>query len=287
MLRPSDVRFCQKLMRRHGVSYAFATRWFPRSLQEATAVLYAFFRVPDDLVDEAYASADTRRNALRAWRQRWRAVQDGGDDEHPVLRAAIEIFQTYNIPYRLGDDFLDAMMKDISTVRYRTYADLEGYMYGSAAVVGIMMSYVIGYKDKTTLVKATALGEAMQLTNFLRDIAEDYDGRARVYIPQEDMLRFGVTDEDIRDHVMTPGFIALLRFEIERARALYAKAESGIDELAPEGRFAVRLASRLYAAILTKIEQANYDVFQGRAKTSLFEKIPITYSVWRATKNTQ
>ncbi len=287
MFRPDDVRFCQKLMRKHGVSYTFATRWFPRHMREATAVLYAFFRVPDDLVDEAHASEDERRKALLAWRQQWRAAQEGGDSGHPVLRAAVEIFRVYKIPYRLGDDFLDAMAKDISTARYRAYADLEEYMYGSAAVVGIMMSYVIGYKNETTLVKAKALGEAMQLTNFLRDIREDYDGRARVYIPQEDMLQFSVTDEDIREHAMTPGLIALLRFEIDRARTLYTKAESGIDELAPEGRFAVRLASRLYAAILTKIEQANYDVFHGRAKTSLFEKIAIAYSVWRITKNTQ
>jgi phytoene synthase len=285
MLRPDDVRFCQKLMRRHGVSYTFATHWFPRHTQEATAVLYAFFRVPDDIVDAAHASENGRREALLTWRELWKDAQHGVDKGHPVLRSAVEIFRKYKIPYGLGDDFLDAMTKDISTTRYQTYTDLEEYMYGSAAVVGIIMSYVIGYKNKATLVKAKALGEAMQLTNFLRDIREDYDDRARIYIPQEDMLRFGVTDRDIREHVMTPGLIALLGFEIERARALYLEAEPGIDELAPEGRFAVRLASRLYAAILTKIEQANYDVFQGRAKTSLFEKIAIAYSVWRTTKN--
>lgn len=287
MLRSDDVRFCKKLMRRHGVSYAFATRWFPRGIREATAVLYAFFRVPDDLVDDTHGSERARQEALLTWRESWNRAKQGEPTHHPVLRAAIDVFETYQIPYRFGDHFLDAMMQDISETRYKTYTDVEAYMYGSAAVVGIMMSYLIGYRNEQTLMKARALGEAMQLTNFLRDIREDYDGRGRIYIPQEDMEMFGVSDQDIREHAMTPGFIALLRFEIDRARALYAAAESGIDELAPEGRFAVRLASRLYAAILTKIEHAQYDIFRSRVKTTWVEKLILTYSVWKTTKNTQ
>lgn len=287
MLRQDDIRFCTQLMRKHGVSYAFATRWFPRELQEATAVLYAFFRVPDDLVDEKKPGNTDPETALQSWRTAWQQTQRGEPAAHPVLRAAHDVFQTYHIPFSLGDDFLSAMAQDLSVTRYDTYADLEAYMYGSAAVVGIMMSYVIGFKNAETLLKARALGEAMQLTNFLRDIQEDYEGRGRIYLPQEDLRAFGVTESDIRSRQRSPEFIALMQHEIQRARTLYTHAETGIDELAPQGRFAVRVASRLYAAILTNIEAAQYDVFSKRVRTSLIEKILLTYSVWKTTKNTR
>lgn len=283
----NDVQFCTQLMRKHGVSYAFATRWFPRPLQEATAVLYAFFRVPDDLVDEAHANDAGREQALNAWRDAWQRTRAGEPSEHPVLRATYDVFHAYRIPFALGDDFLAAMAQDLFVTRYETYADLERYMYGSAAVVGIMMSYVIGFKNEETLKKARALGEAMQLTNFLRDIREDFDSRGRVYLPQEDLRHFGVTEDILRAHRVTPEFTELMRFEIDRARALYVQAETGIDELAPQGRFAVRLASRLYAAILTKIEDAQYDVFSQRVRTSFIEKLLLTYSVWKTSKSTR
>jgi phytoene synthase len=179
------------------------------------------------------------------------------------------------------------MIQDITVSRYATYAELEEYMYGSAAVVGIMMSYVIGFKDEGTLERAKALGEAMQLTNFLRDIQEDYRDRGRIYVPLEDLARFGVSEDDFREQKMSPEFIELMRFEIDRARKLYAYAEPGIAELAPSGRFAIRLASRVYAAILIKIEQAGYNVFLGRVKTTKFEKLTLLYAVWKQTRSTR
>jgi len=287
MLRSDDIRYCVQLMRKHGVSYAFASRWLPPRMRSATAVLYAFFRVPDDLVDALEATDAARHDALMAWCEAWRQAQVSEDIQQPVLRAAREVFLTYHIPFRFGDDFLQAMVQDLDTKRYQTYADLERYMYGSAEVVGLMMSYVIGYKNNLTLERAKKLGEAMQLTNFLRDVQEDYQDRARIYLPLEDMQRFGVPEDDIRDGQCTPKFVDLMRFEIERARELYRQAEPGIDELTQEGRFAVRLASRLYAAILIKIEQAGYDVFQGRVRTTKFEKFMLLYSVWKQTKNTR
>lgn len=272
-IRTDDLLQCQSIMRRHGVSYSFATRFFPRKVREATAVLYAFFRVPDDIVDAGASQADARRD-LEAWMDKWRRTEheDVGD---AVLRAAAEVFRIYGIPRKLGDDFLQAMVQDVTVDRYHTYADLERYMYGSAAVVGIMMCYVIGYKDAGTLERARALGEAMQLTNFLRDIKDDYITRGRIYLPQEDMRRFDLGDDDIARGVLTPALRDLIRFEVARARELYAFAEGGIDELDRSGQFAVRLASRLYAAILSKIEEHEYDVFSGRVRTSYLEKVRI------------
>lgn len=287
MLSADDVRYCQRLMNRHGVSYAFASWWLPAPQRTATAVLYSFFRVPDDLVDAAGVTAEERSTALLEWCKLWQQAQVSDDIQSPVLRAAREVFLQYNIPFGYGDDFLKAMIQDITVDRYATYADLEKYMYGSAAVVGIMMSYVIGYKDAGTLEHAKALGEAMQLTNFLRDIQEDYQGRGRIYLPLEDLARFGVSEADFQQQKLTPGLVELIRFEIDRARELYRYAELGIDELAPSGRFAIRLASRLYAAILTKIEAAEYNVFLGRVRTTKFEKLKLLYSVWKMAKSTR
>ncbi len=287
MLRPEDVKYCQNIMRRHGVSYFFSSRWLPREKRDATAVLYAFFRVPDDLVDTATSTSQERLKALQTWRDSWQAVQTGADTHEPVLRAAREVFLNYKIPYKYGDDFLAAMVQDITVDRYATYADLEKYMYGSAAVVGIMMSYIVGYKNEGTLLKAQALGEAMQLTNFLRDIQEDYQDRGRIYLPLEDLKRFSVSEQDIQQQKFTPEFIQLMQFEITRARELYSIAESGVDELESTGRFAIRLASRLYAAILSKIEQAGYNVFLGRVRTTKLEKLMSLYSVWKISRNTR
>jgi phytoene synthase len=148
-------------------------------------------------------------------------------------------------------------------------------MYGSAAAVGLMMSHVIGFAGPEALPRAVALGEAMQLTNFIRDVGEDVRERGRIYLPLEDLAQFGVREEDIIAQRMTPQMTELLRFETARARALYAQAEPGVAMLDRRGRFAVRAASRLYAAILDEVERNGHDVFSRRARTTTFRKLRI------------
>jgi len=278
----SDFALCRALQRRHGTSYALATRFFPKEKRLATEALYAFFRVPDDIVDVADANNPAvAKQKLEAFEEQWRQAIDTGDSSDPVLRCTTWAFRYFGIPIEYGEAFLEAMKQDTEVDRYQTYTDLQGYMYGSAVVVGLMMSHVIGFSEKRALVHAQALGEAMQLTNFLRDIGEDWRDRKRIYLPVEDLERFGVSEEKLIKGVPTEPIKELLQFEIKRADALYAQAEPGIELLSADGRFAVRAASRLYQAILREIERNDYDVFAKRARTSGFTKARLLLSCLR------
>lgn len=274
-----DFAVCRALQRKHGTSYALATRFFPKEKRLATEALYAFFRVPDDLVDVAHANElSAAKQKLDQFARDWWQAIDTGDSPDPILRCTAWAFRYFGIPIEYGEAFLEAMKQDTAVDRYETYADLEGYMYGSAVVVGLMMSHVIGFSDKQALIHAQALGEAMQLTNFLRDVGEDWRDRKRIYLPLEDLARFNVTEKDIADEKQSDRMKELLRFEIERADTLYTKAEPGIELLSTDGRFAVRAASRLYQTILREIERNEYDVFTKRARTSSLKKLRILWS---------
>jgi phytoene synthase len=269
---------CRSYLEAHGKSYAYATRSFPLPLRNATYALYAFFRIPDELVDNPVHDP---KEALLEWKSQWHEAYITRLSSNKVLFATAEVFHQYNIPFEYSDDFLSAMLQDIDVDRYATYADLERYMYGSAAVVGLMMSYVIGYSDRVALTYAVKLGYAMQLTNFLRDIREDLETRGRVYLPQEDLQRFHVTEADLQQNRVTHGFTQLMQFEIARADALYEEANQGISLLNQSGRSAVWIASDLYRAILRKIEYAKFDVFERRVRTSTFEKAWISFRASR------
>ena len=275
----ADFEAARRLHRTHGTSYYFATAFFPKPLREATFALYAFFRVPDEIVDNP--DCPDPRRALEDWRDGWRRAYRTGEADTPVLRAAAHIFHRHAIPYEFSEAFLDAMFRDLDDDRYATYADLEGYMYGSAAAVGLMMSHAIGFSDPAALPLAEKLGYAMQLTNFLRDIDEDFQQRGRIYLPLDEMKRWGVGESDIAARKFGPGLEALMRFEAARAHRLYEEAAPGVALLNPEGRRAVRVASALYRAILTRLEKQGFDPFAGRARTDLWEKAVLTARVWR------
>lgn len=266
----------ESITKKFGTSYYFATRFLPNNLRQATYALYSFFRIPDEIVDNAInQNSEAILSELEDWESMWNQAYKGDNTKYPVLNITAEVFRGYEIPYQYSLDFLAAMKQDVYTNRYQTYTDLRAYMYGSASVVGLMMSYVIGFNNDKALQYAPYLGEAMQLTNFIRDIGEDYKERSRIYLPQEDMDKYNVQDRDIRDNKITPEFIELIKFEIKRARELYRKSDQGLEYLNKRGRFAVIMASRMYEAILDKVEQNKYDVLNKRARTSKREKIYI------------
>jgi phytoene synthase len=162
------------------------------------------------------------------------------------------------------------MEMDLTVATYETYDDLRGYMDGSAAVIGEMMLPILEPVGPAALPPARALGDAFQLTNFLRDIAEDLD-RGRTYVPQEDIRRFGA-EEAFASRTPTPAFVELMRFEIARNRALYRAATAGFDLLPPSSARCVRAAHRLYGRILDVIEGNGYDVFSRRATVPTWQK---------------
>ncbi|MGC8784841.1 MAG: phytoene/squalene synthase family protein [Armatimonadota bacterium] len=273
----ADYRYCQAIQRKFGKSYYFATRFFPMDLRPHVHALYAFVRLPDQWVDEPHSTSPEQiARHIDTYEQALQRALAGQWVEEPVLRAFTHTARLFAIPERYMHDFLNSMRQDLYRTRYRTYAELQEYMWGSAAVVGAMMLCLFRCHREVLLVPATRMGEAMQMTNFLRDVGEDWR-RGRIYLPLEDMHRFGVTEQDIAQGRLSEPVIQLLRFEIERTRALYAEAEKDIPLLPSEYRYPVLLGSRLYARILERIQSNRYDVFRQRARTSLLEKVQIAW----------
>jgi phytoene synthase len=272
---------CRRLNAEHGRTYYFATRFLPRDRRHHVHALYGFARYADDLVDHMALrwSLPQRRAALEAWSATFLACLDEtGDDGHathdPVLRATLATVTELGVRREDLQAFLDSMAMDLTVDRYATFEDLSTYVYGSAAVIGSMMLPVLGTVSEEARARAMDLGVAFQLTNFLRDVAEDWD-RGRIYLPLEDLDRFGVTEWDFRSRHVGPAFRRLLAFEADRTRALYRSAEDGWALLPPGSRTCIRIAHRLYGGILDAIEAGDYQVFRQRAAVGLPRKVGV------------
>lgn len=272
---PADVAICAAIQRKHASTYALATRFFPLKQREATQVFYAFVRTADDLVDEPInPDPEIVRRTFDTWAQQWRATVAGERSDDPVIRASAQLFREERLPLADAEAFLKAMRRDIDCSRYATYDELMSeYVYGSAAVIGQVMARLCCCHDEKALSAARRLGEAMQLTNFLRDVRADLLQRGRLYLAQEDLARFGVTEAEIRAGLVTPAFKALIREYVRRARTLYASADLGIPCLPGFAQPAVRLSRVLYARILDRIEAQDYDIFRRRASVHPAEKL--------------
>lgn len=265
-----SYRECRTINRRHGKTYYWSTTLLPRDRRRHVHALYAFCRHADDIVDDlGDAPLNERAAALASYGQEFRSALAAGQSDHVVLAAVVDTVRQFGIEPSCFDRFLRSMTMDLTVSRYETYADLEDYMDGSAAVIGEMMLPVLGAADPVLRRSARALGVAFQLTNFLRDVGEDLL-RHRVYLPQEDLVRFG-TDPAARS--VTPEWRALMRFEIARTRRLYMIADEGIDRLPEPARRCMRAARLLYSEILAEVEARDYDVFAGRASVPASRKL--------------
>jgi phytoene synthase len=265
---------CRLVAKHYGTTYYFSTCFFPKHLRPAVHALYAWVRYPDEWVDNpGYLTITEQCDRLRHWQEATLHAIETGHSHHAVLAAFADTARRYEIPLSYMHDFLNAMAMDLKISRYETFNDLMNYTWGSASVVGLMMCRIIGATDERAVPHATSLGLAMQLTNFLRDTGEDYEKRGRIYLPREDLRRFGVTESDIAEKRLTDGFRALVRFEVERTRAIYLHADAGMQYIPKRSRLPVRLARVLYAHILNKIEANGYDVLTRRARVPTHEKI--------------
>lgn len=261
---------CRLLARRHGTTYFAATYALPRIKRHHVWALYAFCRRADDIVDDfGPASTDERAAALRAFGDRFFEDLDSGGSTDPVLRAVVHTVRAFGHDPNLFRRFLTSMTMDLSTSHYETWNDLLAYMDGSAAVIGEMMLPVLEPTTPEAVGPARSLGLAFQLTNFLRDVDEDLL-RGRIYIPQEDLRKFGV-DPLLRR--VDDAWVALMRFEIQRCRALYEDADRGVAMLPTASAKCVRAARALYSRILDRVEAQNYDVFASRARVPTWEKV--------------
>lgn len=272
-LLQQGYRECRRLTWRNGTTYFWGATLLPREQRRHVFATYALCRLADDIVDAPMATArmervPATRAALRAFQADFERAVDDPSSAGPVLAAVGTTVRSSGITLECFDRFFGAMSMDLDTTSYQTWSDLLDYMEGSAAVIGEMMLPVLRPSSPAAREPARALGFAFQLTNFLRDVDEDLS-RGRVYIPQEDLRRFGA---DPRRRVVDEPWRELMRFEIARNRELYAQADQGLGLLPPASRRCVGTARLLYSRILDLVEDNDYDVFSGRLRLPTWRK---------------
>jgi phytoene synthase len=266
---------CAAIAAEHGKSYHLATRLLTPDRRPAVHALYAAARTADDLVD---LPGPDPAAALADWSRALLAELETGWSEDPVRLALVDTVRRYDIAVEHVVDFLAAMSSDLDVVRYADMAALDRYMWGSAAVIGLQVLPVLGTAPGVQRAEAEpyaiALGEAFQLTNFLRDVAEDAD-RGRVYLPADRMAAHGVTREQLEAKRHDERFTALMREMVAVVRRRYDDAAPGTPLLAPESRDCVRAARALYGGILTAIERADYRVLDRRVRVSRPRRVAV------------
>ena len=270
MVDDEQLSRSRAIHRRTGRTFYYATRLLPERVRHATYVLYAFFRVADEVVDDAEGvDPEEQRRRLEEIRQ----AALTGDTDDPVLSAFAELRAEYGIPDAEVDVFIDAMGTDIEKSRYETYDELESYMRGSASAVGYMMTAIMDPDDEEVArPHAAALGEAFQLTNFLRDVREDIVERDRIYLPRATLDEYGVTEAQIERLEMDDGFRQAMQYEMHRAEKLYREGVAGIKYLPEDCQFAVLLAAVLYADHHRLIRKQDCDVLSAHPSLGTAQK---------------
>lgn len=277
---------CRGITKKYAKTFYMATRFLPNEKQRGIFAIYGLCRYLDDLVDEAEdlihdkkITIDEVDEKLDQFKQSLIDVYDGKLVDDPILTAFSNTLRRYDISIELPFELMDGVKTDLVKNRFQNFDEVYDYSYKVASVVGLMTSEVFGYTDPKALDYAIDLGIAMQLTNILRDVGEDLR-RNRIYLPQDELRKFGVTEEELFAHIKSERFVNLMKFQIERARKYYSKADIGIPMLSGDSNLPVYLARHNYSRILDKIEENDYEVFSKRAYLSYPEKLSILPKVF-------
>ncbi|MCH8567753.1 MAG: squalene/phytoene synthase family protein [Balneolales bacterium] len=281
---------CRKITREYAKTFYLATRLLPNKKQRSIFAVYALCRFIDDLVDEAEdlilnkeLSITEIQAKLDELKEMLVCTYNGETIEHPILYALSDVLRTYHIPIKYPLELMEGVSMDLTKSRYANFDELYDYSYKVASVVGLMVSEIFGYSDKKALTHAISLGIGMQLTNILRDIGEDLT-RNRIYLPQNELAEFGISEEDLFSHKIDDKFISFMEFQIKRAEHYYEDADLGIPLLSRDSRYPVAMARVNYSKILTRIRNNNYDVFTQRAYLTTTEKLSMIPKVWWANR---
>ncbi|SEN03023.1 phytoene synthase [Halorientalis persicus] len=273
MVTNDSLEESRQIHRRTGKTFYYATRLLPERIRHKTYVLYAFFRIADEVVDDEDndLTPTEQRERLEQFRE---AALGRRETDDPVLQAFDDVRRESDITEGDVELFVDAMATDIDKSRYETYDELEAYMRGSASAVGYMMTGIMDVEDPAVArPHARALGEAFQLSNFLRDVREDIVDRDRIYLPRETLQQYGVTESEIENLEMNDGFRSAMIHEMARAEKLYREGVAGIKYLPEDCQFAVLLAAVLYADHHRLIRERDYDVLSETPSLSTTRKL--------------
>jgi phytoene synthase len=265
----------EKITAQHSRSFYFASALLPEEKRLAVRALYAFCRTVDDIVDE---SPDSEQDAqLDYWRGIVEHTSFAQDDL--VAAAWADTLTRYHIPRHYALQLIDGVARDLFQSRYQTFEELATYCYGVASTVGLMSMYIVGFDSNEAVPYAIKLGVALQLTNILRDIGEDYRN-GRLYLPREELAFYGVQESDIAQGRITDNWRQFMKFQIDRTRQVYEESWAGVKMLEREGQLAIGAASVFYQGILDEIEKNDYDVFTRRASLNTFAKASRIPALW-------
>ncbi len=265
---------CEAVTRVNSRSFYLASSLLPREKRRALRALYGFCRTTDDLVDRSGEGVEAK---LAAWRRR--ATSPTPDPDDLIAVAWTDTRLRYRIPWRYAEQLIDGVARDLRQKRYDTFEDLAGYAYGVASTVGLMSMHILGFAGEEAIPYAVKLGVALQITNILRDVGEDWRA-GRVYLPAEELDAHELSEADLAAGRVDDRWRRFMRFQIDRNRRLYAEAWPGIALLAKDGRLAVAAAAEFYRAILGDIGAHDYDVFHRRAHVSGWGKLRRVPGLW-------
>jgi squalene synthase HpnC len=262
--------YCRALARSHYENFSVATRFLPARFHQHFFNVYAYCRISDDLGDEVGDPLDALR-LLDEWEEDLRACYDGAP-RHPVFVALRETVRACEIPQQPFADLLKAFRQDQSVARYPAFEDVLGYCRYSANPVGRLVLYVCGYRDEERQQLSDSTCTALQLANFWQDVTVDH-GKGRIYLPLEDLRRFGVAEDDIATRRATPAFLDLMRFEVGRARQWFAQGLPLAAKVDRELALDIELFTRGGQELLNAIERQSYDVLRRRPVISKPRKL--------------
>lgn len=267
---------CEMLARGSGSNFFFAFYSLPRAMFREMCVLYAYMRVTDDLGDDETLSLDQRRKNLTQWKESLKQATRDGMSEDLILQAMVDVARRKEIPESYLLEVIDGVESDLTPREFQTFEQLNGYCYQVAGVVGLCCLKIWGYREDVADVHQQAIdcGTAFQLTNILRDLAEDSQ-RDRVYLPTEDLERFQLTRADVIAATMTDSFRSLMQDQVAKAWGYYRNALPLLDCVSADGRVMLSGFLQAYSLLLKKIESRNYDVFSERIGLSRRRKLMI------------
>ena len=275
-------KFVSRLTRKSRSNFFYAFLLLPRAQREAIFAVYAFCRIVDDAVDEG-ADRGVQRAELARWREEIARVWGAGEPEHPAAQRLREAVRQFPIPREALEEIIAGVEMDLDTTSYETFKDLYPYCYRVASAVGLCSIAIFGYTDPRAQDYAINLGVALQLTNILRDVQVDAH-LGRIYLPQEDLRRFGVSPNELRAGRYSTAFEALMAFEAARAREYYARAWRGLPPADRRSLFAAEIMGRTYFALLQAIEARGFDVFGERVTVSSRRRIAIALACWARSR---
>ncbi len=277
LLKP-HINFSKSIIKHYAKSFYFASVFLPKKKRLATYVIYSFCRYVDNIIDKPRKrTKDELNTELNSIKDELEKANRYSESEHPIIGIFIQVIKQYGIPVEYAFDLIEGVRMDLIYDRYKNFDELYIFCYRVAAVVGLMMTYILGFNDKSALLYAEKLGIAMQLTNILRDVKEDKEN-GKIYLPLNEIKSFDLTEEDFINERFNDNFRQFIKMQSERAKLFYEESKDGISLLDKDSRFAIYAALRIYREILEEIEKNDFNVLKGRAFVPNLRKLSILLS---------